>query len=126
MSKQIIGIYKLYKLGRGGDGQFTKDFKTLERESHPISHNYAEKINHFHSINGLFYEFDALADKLYWEGKPIVKTKEYTAFEEISDKENFNEDLQSYRDEYEKLAGKKANGLWKTAKLLEKINELKN
>lgn len=130
MSKEIIGVYKLYKLGRGGNGEFTTDFKNLERDSHAISHEYAEQVNKFHSMNGLFYELDEKANKLYWEGKPFAQEKEYANFEEVSDEQEekaaLNEDLQFYRDEYEKLAGKKANGLWKVAKLVEKINELKN
>lgn len=127
MNKQgRIGVYKLYKLGRGADGAFTKEYKTLERDSYAVAHDYADQINYFSSINGQYYELDEKATKLYLEGKPFKKEKEYTEFEEVNEKDSLNEDLQFYRDEYEKLSGKKPNGLWKVAKLVEKINELKN
>lgn len=133
MTKQgQVGVYKLFKLGRGTGGLFTKDFKNLERDLHVVNHEYADKINNFSHFNGLMYEYDEKASDLYWQKKPFKTVKEYTAFEEVKEpvKEEetdavLQDDLNYYREEYEKLSGKKAHHLWKEDKLIEKIEELK-
>lgn len=126
MEKQgQVGVYKLFKLGRGTGGLFTTQFKNLERDIHVVQHEYAEKINRFSSINGLLYEYCDKETKLYWDKKPFKTVKEYTSFEEVKEIENISntEDLKA---EYETLSGKKAHHLWKEDKLIEKIAELKN
>lgn len=70
MSKQQVGIYKLWKLGRADDNSFdVKHKKNLEADLHPVHHEYAEKINAQSDINGLVYELDQKATDLYWDGK---------------------------------------------------------
>lgn len=131
MEKQgQVGVYKLFKLGRGTGGLFTTQFKTLERDLHVVQHEYADKINHFSSINGLSYEFCKKESELYWAKKPFKAVKEYTSFEEVKeievkDSENIS-NTEELKAEYETLSGKKAHHLWKEDKLIEKIAELKN
>lgn len=115
MEKQgQCGVYKLYKLARAGEKGFTKEFKKIERESHVVTHDYAELINKHSLINGLEYEFDAESDKLYWEGKP------FKAGVVVVD------ELEKLREEYATLSGKKAHHLMKEDKLIEEIEKLKN
>lgn len=132
MSKQgQVGVYKLYKLGRGTGGMFTTDFKNLERDVHVVHHDYAEKTNRFSELNGLMYEFCEKETKLYWEKKPFKQVVEYAKFEEVKEetKQDVSDsdvlDLDTLRLEYEDLTGKKANKLWKEDTLSEKIAELK-
>ena len=130
MQKQgQVGVYKLFKLGRGTGGLFTNDFKNLERDVHVVAHEYAEKVNRFSNINGLSYEYCEKETKLYWDKKPFKEEKEYTEFEDINNieiKEYVNvSEIESLKAEYETLSGKKAHHLWKEDKLIEKIAELK-
>lgn len=131
MEKQgQVGVYKLFKLGRGTGGLFTNQFKNLERDVHVVQHEYADKINRFSSINGLLYEYCEKETKLYWDKKPFKAVKEYASFEEVKeievkDSENIS-NIEDLKTEYETLSGKKAHHLWKEDKLIEKIKELKN
>ena len=130
MEKQgQVGVYKLFKLGRGTGGLFTTQFKTLERDLHVVQHEYADKINHFSSINRLSYEFCEKETKLYWDKKPFKAVKEYTSFEEVKEIEvkdsEIVSDIDTLKSEYEKLSGKKAHHLASSTTLKEKIAELK-
>lgn len=125
MEKQgQVGIYRLYKLGRLAGSTFDKNIKVLERDLHSITHDYADKVNEFSHINGLLYEYDEKASKLYWDKKPYKEVKEFTKFEEIKE-DVIDDELELLKIEYEELSGKKAHYLWKSDKLTEKIEELK-
>lgn len=120
MKQGQVGVYKLFKLGRLNSQSFTHDFKTLERDSHVINHDYAERINKYSVMNGLHYEYDEVSDKLYWLKKPFKVSVEFTDFEEILDS-----GIDNLKLEYESLSGKKAHTLWKNARLIEEISKLK-
>jgi len=121
-----VGIYKLYKLGRLSGENFDPTIKVLERDLHVVHHEYAEKINAQSNINGLLYEEDVKATKLYWEKKPFKAVKEYVKFEELKDVEmTTSSEIEKLRGEYLELSGKKAHHLWKEDKLIELIDELK-
>ena len=125
MEKQgLVGVYRLFKLGRLTGNTFDKGIKVLERDLHVIAHDYAEKVNDFSLINGLFYEYDEKASKLYWDKKPFKQVKEFTAFEDVKE-DVIDENLELLKIEYEELAGKKAHHLWSAKKIAEKIEELK-
>lgn len=70
MSKQQVGIYRLYKLGKLSGTAFDKSIKKLEADLHPVHHDYAEQINRQSELNGLFYEKDEEATDKYWNGEP--------------------------------------------------------
>jgi len=114
-----VGIYKLYKLGRLSGNLFTTDIKVLERDLHTVHHDYAEKINAQSTINGLWYELDEKATKLYWEKKPFKTVKEYAEFEEVGN------ELEDLKAEYLKLTGNKPHHLVKKEKLVEMISDAK-
>jgi len=115
-----VGVYKLYKLGRLSGSSFDPSIKVLERDLHVVHHEYAEKINSQSNINGLLYEEDAKATKLYWEKKPFKAVKEYADFEEVK-----TDDLEQLKAEYTALTGNNPHHLWKKEKLEEKISEFK-
>jgi hypothetical protein len=115
-----VGIYRLYKLGRLSGASFDKSIKVLERDLHPIHHEYADNINANCAINGLLYELDENATKLYWDKKPYETVKEFTVFEEV------NDDFDALKEEYLKLTGNKVHHLVKKEKLVEMIETLKN
>jgi hypothetical protein len=85
------GVYKLHKLARIEGNKFDTDIKRLERDSHVIHHDYADKINAESQNNGLLYEHEPAKTKLYWEGKPFKAVKEYAEFETVS--ENVSEEV---------------------------------
>lgn len=116
-----VGIYKSYRLGRLSNTAFDRTIKVLERDLHPLHHDYADKINAQSNINGLLYELDEKATKLYWDKKPYKNVKEFTSFEEV---ETIDE-LSELRKEYQELSGKKAFAGWDKEKLTEKLVELK-
>jgi hypothetical protein len=120
----MCGVYRLFKLGKGVGNTFSKEYKKIERDLHVVTHDYADLINLNSSINGSLYEYDENASKLYWSKKPYENTSSVIekAPEEVIDVEA--DDLKYYQEEYEKLSGKKAHHLWKTEKLIEKIEEL--
>jgi hypothetical protein len=117
-NEQQVGVYKLHKLARMSNTTFDKSIKVLERDLHPVHHDYADKINAQSEINGLLYEYDDKATKLYWDKKPYKAVKEFTEFEEV-------DELAELRKEYQELSGKKAFGGWDKDKLTEKLVELK-
>ena len=80
---QLVGIYRLFKLGRTSGKSFNKDIKLPERDLHPVHHDFAEMSNENHQINGLWYEEDKKATQLYWQKKPYDTVKEYSEFEEV-------------------------------------------
>lgn len=82
MSIEIMGAYRLYKLGRMTGG-FSEDLKVKERDLHVIPNEYAEMVNATKHINGLLYIKDEKATKRYFAGEGLDETKEYTDFEEI-------------------------------------------
>jgi hypothetical protein len=121
-----VGVFRLFKLGRLSGENFDPTIKVLERDLHVVHHEYAEKINAQSNINGLLYEEDVKATKLYWEKKPYKTVKEYVAFEEVKDVEmTTSSEIEKLRGEYLELSGKKAHHLWKEEKLIELIDELK-
>ena len=80
---QLVGIYRLFRLGRTSGNLFNKDIKLPERDLHPVHHDFAEMSNENHKINGLWYEEDKKATQLYWQKKPYDTVKEYAEFEEV-------------------------------------------
>ena len=80
---QLVGIYRLFRLGRTSSNLFNKDIKLPERDLHPVHHDFAEMSNENHQINGLWYEEDKKATQLYWQKKPYDTVKEYSEFEEV-------------------------------------------
>ena len=80
-----MGVYKMYKLARSGNGFSTETKLGLERDLHVIQNDYAERINAQSNINGLFYEKDEKATKLYLDGKPFKSVKEFVEFEEVEE-----------------------------------------
>lgn len=132
MQKQgTVGVYRLYKLSRGEKDTFTNEFKKVLRDLHVVTHSYAEAVNEHSEKNGLEYSYDEKASNLYWQKKPFKNTKEYTDFKEIENtevndvEEVLGTSLEELRLEYEDLANKKPNSLWKEKKLQEEINKLK-
>lgn len=80
---QLVGIYRLYKLGRMNGKTFDTSIKVIDRDLHPVHHSFAEDSNSNSEINGLLYVEDKEATKLYWQKKPYDNVKEFTPFEEI-------------------------------------------
>jgi len=80
-----MGVYKMYKLARSGNGFSTGTKLGLERDLHVIQNDYAERINAQSNINGLLYEKDEKATKLYLDGKPFKSVKEFVEFEEVEE-----------------------------------------
>lgn len=128
MEKQgQVGVYKLYKLGRLSGNRFDTSIKVLDRDLHVVHHDYAEKINAQSEVNGLLYEYNEAASKLYWQKKPYKAVKEYTEFVEVEkEPELLPGNIDLLRAEYEALSGMKAHHTWKEKRLIEKIEELKN
>lgn len=120
MEKQgQCGVYKLFKLGKGVGNTFTNEFKKLERDLHVVNHEYADTVNAYSVNNGLQYEYDKDASKLYWDKKPYKKVVEFTEFVDV------NDGLDALKEEYLTLAGKKVHHLWKEEKITEEIEKLK-
>lgn len=80
---QLVGIYRLYKLGRMNGKTFDTSIKVIDRDLHPVHHSFAEDSNSNSAINGLLYVEDKEATKLYWQKKPYKNVKEFTHFEEV-------------------------------------------
>lgn len=114
-----VSVYVLHKLGRTGQFFDSKYKVAIERPAHVVHDNYAELINANSNLNGLYYEKDEKATKLFSEGKEFQVVKEYTKFEEV---EKSKEELIT---EYEELSSEKANGTWGVKKLNEEIAKLK-
>lgn len=81
---QLVGIYKLYRLGRKQGGGYDVDHKTKDRDLHPVHHSFAEESNSNTQINGLLYVEDKEATRKYWAKEPYAVEKEFTPFIEIT------------------------------------------
>jgi hypothetical protein len=81
-----MGVYRLYNLAQKGKG-FSETRLGMERDLHVIQNSYAEGINANSAINGLEYEKDEKATKLYLEKKPFKTVKEFTEFEDVKGEE---------------------------------------
>lgn len=129
MKQGQCGVYKLFKLAKGSKNTFTHEFKKLERDSHVVTHQYADLINQNSVINGSLYEYDEKSDALYWAKKPFKKEEafaETTPFEEITEEAEKEESkIDELRAEYLDLSGKKSHHLWGDKKLTEEIEKLK-
>lgn len=141
MTGTEMAVYKLHKLARTTGG-FDKAIRIgLERDVHVVQVDYAEQVNAHSQINGLYYERDEKATKLYLEKKPFKEVKEYAEFVDVVEEEIVlptikdttksieEESLPKTRDElakiYEKKSGKKAKPMWGIKKLTEELELLK-
>lgn len=70
MSKSVVGIYRLYKLGKMEGNKFDKSIKKLQADLHPVHHEYADQVNENSEKNGMSYELDETATDKYWNGEP--------------------------------------------------------
>lgn len=138
-----MGVYKLYSLGRMSEKVFSKDIKVLNRDLHVVTNEWAEHVNRYSEINGLFYEKDEKATKLYYEGQHFKAVKEYTDFEEIKEEKQITDidvngeivvtanqptdlgsDLEKLKKMYRQQTGKSAKPLWGVKKLTEELHAL--
>lgn len=101
---QLVGIYRLFRLGRMGGNLFTKDIKVPERDLHPVHHSFAEDSNFNHKINGLWYEEDKKATELYWQKKPYDVVKEYAEFEEIKEEKEMSPQIKEVHNRLTKMS----------------------
>lgn len=118
---EVIGVYKLYKLGRIDGNKFDPEQKLrVERDSHLINHDFANQTNANSQINGLLYEFEKEKTELWEKGKPFKNETEFTKFEEV------DEEKEALITEYTELKGEVPKGTWGVKKLTEEIAKLKN
>jgi hypothetical protein len=142
MIETQMAVYKLHKLARSGKGFDLAIRIGLERDLHVVQTEYANQVNAHSQMNGLYYEKDEKATKLYLDKKPFKAVKEYVDFEEIVVEEEIvlptikdttksieEESLPKTRDElakiYEKKTGKKAKPMWGINKLTQELELLK-
>jgi hypothetical protein len=141
MIETQMAVYKLHKLARSSKGFDTAIRIGLERDLHVVQTDYANQINAHSQMNGLYYEKDEKATKLYLDKKPFKAVKEYAEFVEVVEEEIVlptikdttksieQESLPKTRDElakiYEKKSGKKAKPMWGIKKLTEELELLK-
>jgi len=141
MIETQMAVYKLHKLARSSKGFDTAIRIGLERDLHVVQTDYANQINAHSQMNGLYYEKDEKATKLYLDKKPFKAVKEYAEFVEVVEEEIVlptikdttksieEESLPKTRDElakiYEKKSGKKAKPMWGIKKLTEELELLK-
>lgn len=108
---ELVAIYKVYKLGREGNG-FNKDYKvSVIDEARCYEIEYAEFMNYNHTGNGMWFEKDEELTKELYETGDINLNK----------KEESKEDLIA---KYEELSGEKAKPIWGVKKLNEEIAKL--
>lgn len=141
MIETQMAVYKLHKLARTNGG-FDRTIRIgLERDLHVVQVDYAEQINAHSQMNGLYYERNEPATKLYLEKKPFKSVKEYAEFIEVKEEEIVlptikdttksieEESLPKTRDElaklYEKKTGKKSKPMWGVNKLTQELELLK-
>lgn len=149
MENQQLGVYKLFSLGRLSGNSFDKEIKVIQRDLHVVTNDYALDVNVNSHMNGLFYEKDEKASKLYYEGKEFASAKEYTTFEEVKVDEIevvapvvvikekaevikvkatkaplLNGTVDQLKAQYLELSGKKPGHLWGVVKLSAEINNL--
>ena len=121
MEKQgQAGVYQLFKLSRIEGNRFDPEQKRLERDSHVVTHDYAETVNKNSVINGVMYVEQPEKTKLYHDKKPFKTVKEFAKFEEV------DEEKEALVKEYTELKGNAPNKLWGTKKLTEEIQKLKD
>lgn len=121
MEKQgQAGVYQLFKLSRIEGNRFDPENRRLERDSHVVTHDYAETVNQNSVINGLMYIEQPEKTKLYHAKKPFKNVKEFTEFEEIDPEKD------ALVAEYTTLKGAAPNKTWGVKKLTEEIQKLKN
>lgn len=141
MIETQMAVYKLHKLARSSKGFDTAIRIGLERDLHVVQTDYANQINAHSQMNGLYYEKDEKATKLYLDKKPFKAVKEYAEFVEVVEEEIVlptikdttksieQESLPKTRDElakiYDKKSGKKAKPMWGIKKLTEELELLK-
>lgn len=119
-----MGVYRLYGLARVSNG-FTTEIKTgIQRDLHVITNDYANSINENSTINGLLYEKDENATKLYLDGKPFKNVKEFTDFEDVKE-DSKDLEKEALQKEYEELKGEKPKMNWSVKRLTEEIEKLK-
>ena len=87
---------------------------------HVVQNEYADNVNAYSNMNGLYYEKNEQATKLYLDKKPFKQVKEFVAFEEVKDDEK-----EALKAEYLELYGEPANGPWGVKKLTEEFEKLK-
>jgi hypothetical protein len=133
MIETQMAVYKLHKLARSGKG-FDKSITIgLERDLHVVQTDYANQVNAHSHMNGLYYEKNEAATKLYLDKKPFKQVKEYAEFEEVVIKDTTKsieeESAPKTRDElaaiYEKKTGNKPKVVWGVKKLTEELELLK-
>lgn len=108
---EVVAIYKVYKLGREGNG-FNKDYKvSVIDEARCYEVEYAEFMNYNHTGNGMWFERSEELTKEFYETGDINLNK----------KEESKEDLIA---KYEELSGEKAKPIWGVKKLTEEIAKL--
>ena len=108
---ELIAVYKVYKLGREGNG-FNKDYKleTID-EARVYEIEYAEFMNYNYTGNGMWFEKnEELSKELYLNGDI-----------DLNKKEENKEDLIA---KYEELTGESAKPIWGVKKLNEEIAKL--
>jgi len=108
---ELVAIYKVWKLGRVGNG-FDKEHKiSVIDEARCYEVEYAEFMNYNHTGNGMWFEKDEeLTKELYLNGDI-----------DLNKKEESKEDLIA---KYEELSGEKAKPIWGVKKLNEEIAKL--
>ena len=108
---ELVAIYKVWKLGREGNG-FNKEYKiSVIDEARCYETEYAEFMNYNHNGNGMWFEKDEQLTKELYETGDINLNK----------KEESKEDLIK---EYELLSGESAKPIWGVKKLTEEIAKL--
>lgn len=122
--KGQCGVYILYKLSKGVGNTFNFDFKKEERGLHVVTHDYADLINEYSTINGSFYEYNEKASELYWQNKPYGNGADAVVDKKEKDIV-LDSGLEDLKSEYLELAGKPAHHFWKEAKIKEEIEKLK-
>ena len=108
---ELVAIYKVWKLGRQGNG-FNSDHKLeVVDEARCYEIEYAESMNYNCAGNGRWFEKDEELTKELYETGDINLNK----------KEESKEDLIA---KYEELSGEKAKPIWGVKKLNEEIAKL--
>lgn len=146
MIETQMAVYKLHKLARSSKGFDTAIRIGLERDLHVVQTDYANQINAHSQMNGLYYEKDEKATKLYLDKKPFKAVKEYAEYIEVVEEEIVKEEivlptikdttksieeesLPKTRDElaklYEKKSGNKSKPMWGVKKLTQELELLK-
>lgn len=141
MIETQMAVYKLHKLARSGKGFDLAIRIGLERDLHVVQTEYANQVNAHSQMNGLYYEKDEKATKLYLDKQPFKAVKEYAEYVEVVEEEIVlptikdttksieEESLPKTRDElakiYEKKTGKKAKPMWGINKLTQELELLK-